>query len=98
MYIARKVAAHFATFIVFDSKVILKLSFLRNEFQETQKEQAWTILICAIYELNRGVVKESNKSIYRIKWYWLGEVPCNTSEKTEKLLSVAELCLPFVLI
>lgn len=54
MYIARKVAAHFATFIAFDSKVILKLSFLRNEFQETQKEQAWTILIYAIYESRCG--------------------------------------------
>ena len=54
MYIARKVAAHFATFIVFDSKVILKLSSLRNEFQETQKEQAWTILIYAIYESRCG--------------------------------------------
>lgn len=81
MYIARKVAARFATFIVFDSKVILKLSFLRNEFQETQKEQAWTILIYAIYELNRGVVKESNKSIYRINDIGLVKFPATQVKK-----------------
>ena len=81
MYIARKVAAHFATFIVFDSKVILKLSFLRNEFQETQKEQAWTILIYAIYELNRCVVKESNKSIYRINDIGLVRLPATQVKK-----------------
>ena len=81
MYIARKVAAHFATFIVFDSKVIQKLSFLRNEFQETQKEQAWTILIYAIYELNRGVVKESNKSIYRINDIGLVKLPATQVKK-----------------
>lgn len=81
MYIARKVAARFATFIVFDSKVILKLSFLRNEFQDTQKEQAWTILIYAIYELNRGVVKESNKSIYRINDIGLVKFPATQVKK-----------------